>query len=428
MGTNSIIHHRCIAILSSIKFEPQHHTPSNKLASTSKQHPEPSSMDEDPNPENTSSPIPGSDTLPTGTRELYQTRPNQPNDCDDRDGSTVDNDNTAIHPQPSVPQKASLSVDTSGDRRCTSSPNTGVPSLAAPPQLTRASSFRNSNLPQFLVENDQFGHILGRSLSSSSGQNYVPSNSSMTALRTFSCTPTTENLARRMAHSGSSSHTTNLSVSSLDTEPYFHQMTTSQRPTSSGDGPPEGQNQQGSDGAHNPPTGTKSIANPNAHPLNTTREDAPVTKAGLVSYLPRIPAASTTASEKERVAKWGPEIGPPTDGSTYRNPYHYEILDAYSEQVDHPMFNVAESTRRAGNAAIQTMFDPLYALPGLDGQIPRGFPLYGFSMREMPTAILHEVLRAYGIEPIEGIGYEADRQNMSLLCGHIGATWLSGVI
>ncbi|KAK6537055.1 hypothetical protein TWF281_001257 [Arthrobotrys megalospora] len=204
-------------------------------------------------------------------------------------------------------------------------------------------------------------------------------------------------------------------------------MLTSQRPPSSGDGPSEGQ--QGPESSQNSPTAMTSTTNASTHSLGTMREDGTTTtKADLVSYLPKIPATSITASEEERVAKWGPNVGPPIGGSAYSNPYNYEILEAYYEQADHPMFNVAESTRRAGNAAIQTMFDPLYALPGLDGQIPRGFPLYGFSMREMPTAILHEVLRAYGLEPMEGIEYDVDRQNMTLLCGHIGATWLSGVI
>lgn len=63
---------------------------------------------------------------------------------------------------------------------------------------------------------------------------------------------------------------------------------------------------------------------------------------------------------------------------------------------------------------------------------------------------IHEVLRAYGIEPVPGVSYDTDRQNMSLLCSewpcfntccfarleakyitgiaHIGATWLAGVI
>ncbi|KAF3159792.1 hypothetical protein TWF788_003522 [Orbilia oligospora] len=228
-----------------------------------------------------------------------------------------------------------------------------------------------------------------------------------------------------MAHSSTSSHSNNPSISSPDTETYSQPMLPSQHPTPSGDGPSENQNQAFD--AKNSPT-VSFTTNPSSQSLNVTREDGATTKADLVSYLPKIPVASTTASEEERVAKWGPKIGPPTSGDEYKNPYNYEVLETYYEQADHPMFNVAESTRRAGNAAIQTMFDPLYALPGLNGQIPRGFPLYGFSMREMPTAILHEVLCAYGIEPIEGVGYDVDRQNMSLLCGHIGATWLSGVI
>ncbi|KAK6500573.1 hypothetical protein TWF506_003345 [Arthrobotrys conoides] len=363
------------------------------------------------------------------THKLYQTHLNQPDDCDDGDGD----DTTSSHSQSPVPQKSLLSIDTSRERQCTSSPNTEVPFLAAPPQSsspqpTRASSFRALIPPQSSVENDRFGYLLGRSFSSSSSQNCFPSNTSMTSLRTFSCTPTTENLARRMAHSSTSNHATNLSVSSLDAEPYFHPIIPTQRSTPSGDGASENQNQQGSESAEDPPTTMTSTANTSAHPSNITRGDGMTTKTDLVSYLPRIPVALTTASEEERIAKWGPKVGPPISGDEYKNPYNYEILDTYCEQADHPMFNVAESTRRAGNAAIQTMFDPLYALPGLNGQIPRGFPLYGFSMREMPTAILHDVLRAYGIEPIEGIGYDVDRQNMSLLCGHIGATWLSGII
>ncbi|KAK6503595.1 hypothetical protein TWF481_008608 [Arthrobotrys musiformis] len=368
--------------------------------------------------------------------ELYQTHLNQHYHHHNSDGNDDKSNSKTTHLQPRVPQKPLLSVDTSRERQCASGPNTGVPfvpaSLAASsPQIARASSFRALYPLQSSLESDRLGYFPSRyspSSSSSSSHNYLPSSPSMTSLRTFSCTPTTENLARRMAQSNTPNHTNSLSMSSLDSESHFHQTPTSQRPTSSGDGLIEGQTQQGSETYRASPTEMKLTENASTHSLSTPREDGAATKADLVSYLPRIPAASTTASEEERVAKWGPEIGPPTVEGSYTNPYNYGILEAYCEQADHPMYNVAESTRRAGNAAIQTMFDPLYALPGLNGEIPRGFPLYGFSMREMPTMILKEVLCAYGIEPIEGVGYEVDRRNMSLLCGHIGATWLSGVI
>ncbi|KAK6361115.1 hypothetical protein TWF730_004862 [Orbilia blumenaviensis] len=365
------------------------------------------------------------------TRKLYSSHPSRSYDCDG--GGSHDGSDDVIAPsKPPAPQRPLLSIDTSRDRQCTSSPNTGipfVPGLLQPSshQLTRASSFRTPNCPRSSFESDRFGYLLGRS-SSSSGQGCLPSNSSMVSLRAFSCTPTTENLARRMAYSSASNYTANLPMPPLDTEPYFHPILAFQRPAFSGDGPSEDQHSLYIDSAQNSLTEMTSNTNASTHSLSTTREDGTATIVDLVSYLPKIPAASTKVSEEERVAKWGPNVGPPTGGTTYRNPYNYELLEAYCEQEDHPMFNVAESTRRAGNAAIQTMFDPLYALPGLDGQVPRGFPLYGFSMREMPTAILHEVLHAYGIEPIDGIGYDVDRQNMSLLCGHIGATWLSGVI
>ncbi|EGX45912.1 hypothetical protein AOL_s00112g101 [Orbilia oligospora ATCC 24927] len=319
-------------------------------------------MDEPSVPNSSSSLIPEPSTprapsrqpqdLPTA-RKPYQTQLNQVHNCDDGDDNDNDNDSTAARSQPPASLKPPLSVDTSRERQCTSSPNTGVPSLAAssqssPPKLARSSSFRALVLPQSPLENDRFGYILGRSFSSSTGQNCFPSNSSMTSLRTFSCTPTTENLARRMAHSSTSNHSNNPSISSPDTETYSQPMLPSQHPTPSGDGPSENQN-QGFD-AQNSPTASFTT-NPSTQSLSATREDGATTKADLVSYLPKIPVASTTASEEERVAKWGPKIGPPTSGDEHKNPYNYEVLDTYYEQADHPMFNVAESTRRAGISA-----------------------------------------------------------------------------
>ncbi|KAJ6260864.1 hypothetical protein Dda_3525 [Drechslerella dactyloides] len=365
----------------------------------------------------------------------------------------------------SASRKPSLSINTTRENHALSGANADdpqlSPSLRSAYRITRVPSFRTPLTPassafaipqqqqQQQSEYDPFNYLLCSSSAYLRPGGGCTANTSTTSLRSISCTPTTENLARRMGgHSSGPCHAPSRSGSSFDSE------FCSQRFPLTGDGSLDGF-QQGDPGKSNtagPQSPTKSAGNTSTHSLNSFGEEGTLTKIDLVSYLPKIPVACTTASEEERLAKWGPGIGPPKGGSVYKNPHNYEILEAYFEKADHPMYNVTESTRRAGNAAIQTMFDPLYALPGVDGRIPRGFPLYGFSMREMPSeslrdsnsvvfhgeepwltymvqaANLHAVLHAYGIVPVEGVGYDIDRQNMSLLCGHIGATWLSGVI
>ncbi|KAF3901620.1 hypothetical protein ABW21_db0205596 [Orbilia brochopaga] len=339
-----------------------------------------------------------------------------------------------IHPPPSASRKPILSVDITRASSVAVFANaessqsslsvrsayriTRTPSFCAPPTPSTDTSQQQQQ-----SDYDPYNYLLCPSSAYRLGGG-CPRNASTTSLRSISCTPTTENLARRMGgHPNSPCHATSRSGSSFDSELY------SPRFPLVGDLSLDGT--QGDPGKSNlavPQSPTKSTGNASTHSLNPFGEEGTLTKIDLISYLPKIPAASTTASEEERLAKWGPGVGPPQAGSVHKNPYNYEVLEAYFEQEEHPMYNVTENTRRAGNAAIQTMFDPLYALPSLDGSIPRGFPLYGFAMREMPTANLHAVLHAYGIVPIEGIGYEVDRQNMSLLCAHLGATWMSGVI
>ncbi|KAK6355362.1 hypothetical protein TWF696_004471 [Orbilia brochopaga] len=344
-----------------------------------------------------------------------------------------------INTPPSISRKPVLTIDTTRGNYASAGANangsqpslsvrsayliTRMPSFRAPPTPSISSNPQQQQQPEY----DPFNYLLCPSSAYrlGGGSSGCPRNASTTSLRSISCTPTTENLARRMGgHPSGPCHAASRSGSSFDFE------LCSPRFPLTGDGSLDGF-QPGDPGKSNsavPQSPTKSTGNASTHSLNSFGEEGTLTKMDLVSYLPKIPAASTTASEEERLAKWGPGVGPPQGGSVYKNPYNYEVLEAYSEQEDHPMYNVTESTRRAGNAAIQTMFDPLYALQGLDGRIPRGFPLYGFAMREMPTANLHAVLHAYGIVPVEGVGYEIDRQNMSLLCAHLGATWMSGVI
>ncbi|KAF3902386.1 hypothetical protein ABW20_dc0104256 [Dactylellina cionopaga] len=138
------------------------------------------------------------------------------------------------------------------------------------------------------------------------------------------------------------------SGSPLDSKLSFYQMlgTQHKRPLT-GDGSIEGNKSQDFENTNSASVSVPA-ANSSTHSLGTLGEDETLTKIDLVSYLPRIPATSTTASEEERLAKWGPSIGPPKGGSTCRNPHSYEILEAYFEETDHPMFNVTESTRRAG--------------------------------------------------------------------------------
>ncbi|KAF3910129.1 hypothetical protein AA313_de0206610 [Arthrobotrys entomopaga] len=332
------------------------------------------------------------------------------------------------------------SIDTSRNTpRCHSSSSSNIPQLSsrlkASPSITRTQSFSlKQESVQQLPDSESYKYpVLHSSAHQTRFINCPPSSS----LWNISCTPTTENLARRMFRSEATRHASTPSVSSNDSESSFHQSKGPHLQSLARDGPAEQANthhrhsemQERVDRDKKDQHLIPSTARDSSiHSSSAFAEDGTSRKIGLISYLPKIPATPTTASEEERLAKWGPNIGPPRGGSTLKNPYNYDVLEAYFEEADHPMFNVAETTRRAGNAAIQTMFDPIYAIPGLDGRIPRGFPLYGFSMREIPTTNLHEILRSYGIEPIEGLGYDVDRKNMAILCTHVGATWLAGVI
>lgn len=256
----------------------------------------------------------------------------------------------SYNPQPSTSpnnplRKHNLTINTSRESRAASGPSTSTFPIAEyhpprEPYLPRSSSFLTYRTQ---TPSEEKNDVLGHSLPPSPGRRIV-SVSSASNLRTFCYTPTTENLARRMAAQKLQTHIPRQSSSSSeDVQTGLSGPSNSYENAKSGDGSHEHQEAE-----NDSPRTSGSMESVYDKKVFYLQEGQTPSQLDFVSSLPRIPATRARATEAERIAKWGPDVGPPCGGSTYQNPHNYKVLEAYLEPEDDPMHNVTDSTRRAG--------------------------------------------------------------------------------